>query len=149
MQMPRHPDRKPNDTRLSAEDMLFYMEKFADTLLKDRICYNTEVVKVRRAKPPYVIQPPNWIVTIKDKNGVRDLGFDRVVLCTGVRLATFFVVVRLTPSRAVLGMPRAAYSAAVRQGGRQERGVPGPSRAFFRLPHASGRRAQCCPARHR
>ncbi|KAF8917111.1 FAD/NAD-P-binding domain-containing protein [Mucidula mucida] len=83
MQIPRHPDRKPNDTRLSAEDMLFYMEKFADTLLKDRICYNTEVVKVRRAKPPYVIQPPNWIVTIKDKNGVRDLGFDRVVLCTG------------------------------------------------------------------
>lgn len=84
MQMPRHPDRKPTDTRLSAEDMQFYMEKFADTLLKDRICYNTEVLKVRRSKSPYAMQPHNWIVTLKDKTGVRDLGYDRLVLCTGV-----------------------------------------------------------------
>ncbi|KAK0237298.1 FAD/NAD-P-binding domain-containing protein [Armillaria nabsnona] len=81
--MPRHPDRKASDTRLSAEDMLFYMEKFADTFLKDHICYNTEVINVRRPTPPFAVEPPNWVVTIRDKDGVRDLGFDRIVLCTG------------------------------------------------------------------
>lgn len=92
MQMPRHPDRKPKDTRLSAEDMLFYMEKFADTLLKDRICYNTEVLKIKRTKALYA-RFHSWTVTIKDKAGVRDLGFDRLVLCTGVfwRLLVFSV----------------------------------------------------------
>ncbi|KAF9049654.1 FAD/NAD-P-binding domain-containing protein [Hymenopellis radicata] len=125
MQMPRHPDRKPNDTRLSAEDMLFYMEKFADTLLKDRICYNTQVVKVRRAKPPYIIQPPNWIVTIKDKDGVRDLGFDRVVLCTGVRRVLCGARTYLL-SHCLLGMPRGAHSAPIRRGGSQARGFRGP-----------------------
>ncbi len=110
--MPRHPDRKASDTRLSAEDMLFYMEKFADTFLKDHICYNTEVINVRRPTPPFAVEPPNWVVTIRDKDGVRDLGFDRIVLCTGVN--TFLLLLVLDgslPSSA--GMPSTPHTEGV------------------------------------
>lgn len=86
MEMPQHSGRKPGENRLSAEDMLFYMEKFAETHLKGRITYNTEVLNIRRPSPPYSVTPPNWIVKVKDSAGVRDLGFDRIVLCTGVSL---------------------------------------------------------------
>lgn len=91
MDMPKHPDRKPEDARLSAEDMLFYMEKFAETYLKDRIHYNTEVLNIRRPSPDFVGNPPKWIVTIRDNFGVKELGFDRIVLCTGVRFTYFSV----------------------------------------------------------
>jgi len=85
--MPHHPARGPDAQRLGAEDMHFYMQKFADTFLRDRISYNTEVVNIKRPTPPFSSDPPNWIVTVRDnKTGnVTERGYDRVVLCTGVR----------------------------------------------------------------
>ncbi|THU85521.1 FAD/NAD-P-binding domain-containing protein [Dendrothele bispora CBS 962.96] len=85
LEMPRHPERGPDNQRLSAEDMHFYMEKFTETFLRDRISYNTEVLNIRRPTPPFSADPPNWIVTVRDnKTGnIVERGYDRVVLCTG------------------------------------------------------------------
>ncbi|KAJ4480867.1 FAD/NAD-P-binding domain-containing protein [Lentinula aciculospora] len=85
MEMPRHPSRDPKDTRLSAEDMQFYFEKFTETYLRDRISFETEVLKIRRPQPPFDSDPPNWIVKFRKrgKKEVREMGFHRIVLCTG------------------------------------------------------------------
>ncbi|KAF5366762.1 hypothetical protein D9758_006503 [Tetrapyrgos nigripes] len=85
LDMPQHPARGPGDQRLSAEDMHFYMKKFAETFLRDRISYNTEVLNVRRPRPPFSSDPPNWIVTCQDNQTGETIerGFDRIVLCTG------------------------------------------------------------------
>ncbi|KAJ3727425.1 FAD/NAD(P)-binding domain-containing protein [Lentinula raphanica] len=86
MEMPRHPSRDPKSTRLSAEDMQFYFEKFTDTYLRDRISFETEVLNIRRPKPPFDSDPLNWVVKYR-KRGMREAfrerGFHRIVLCTG------------------------------------------------------------------
>ncbi|KAE9390382.1 FAD/NAD(P)-binding domain-containing protein [Gymnopus androsaceus JB14] len=85
LEMPRHPSRDPKNNRLSAEDMQFYFEKFTDTYLRDRITYNTQVLNIRRPKPPFHSDPPNWVVSYrtKGKDEVKEMGFHRIVLCTG------------------------------------------------------------------
>ncbi|KIK66415.1 hypothetical protein GYMLUDRAFT_38202 [Collybiopsis luxurians FD-317 M1] len=85
LEMPQHPSRSTKNARLSAEDMQFYFEKFAETYLRDRITYDTEALNIRRPKPPFDSNPPNWIVSYR-KNGadqVKEMGFHRIVLCTG------------------------------------------------------------------
>lgn len=91
MEMPRHPSRDPKNNRLSAEDMQFYFEKFTETYLRDRISYETEVLNIRRPQPPFDSDPPNWIVKYRKKGskGTREMGFHRIILCTGVRSALF------------------------------------------------------------
>ncbi|KAJ3934074.1 MAG: FAD/NAD(P)-binding domain-containing protein [Lentinula lateritia] len=85
MEMPRHPSRDPKNNRLSAEDMQFYFEKFTETYLRDRISYETEVLNIRRPQPPFDSDPPNWIVKYRKKGskGTREMGFHRIILCTG------------------------------------------------------------------
>ncbi|KAF9074343.1 FAD/NAD(P)-binding domain-containing protein [Rhodocollybia butyracea] len=85
LEMPKHPSRDPKRARLSAEDMQFYFEKFADTYLRDRISYETEVVNIARPKPPFDSDPPNWVVSYLSKGAdqVDRMGFHRIVLCTG------------------------------------------------------------------
>ncbi|KAJ3796856.1 FAD/NAD(P)-binding domain-containing protein [Lentinula aff. detonsa] len=85
MEMPRHPSRDPKTTRLSAEDMQFYFEKFTETYLRDRISFETEVLNIRRPQPPFDSDPPNWIVKYRKRGRreVREKGFHRIVLCTG------------------------------------------------------------------
>ncbi|KAF5388998.1 hypothetical protein D9757_005121 [Collybiopsis confluens] len=90
LQMPENP-RRNGQKRLSAEDMQFYFEKFAETYLRDRINYDTEVLNIRRPKPPFQDSNSdpllNWVVSyrVHGKNGteVKKMGFHRIVLCTG------------------------------------------------------------------
>ncbi|TFK37874.1 FAD/NAD-P-binding domain-containing protein [Crucibulum laeve] len=69
--------------RLSGYDMAAYMEKFADTFLKGKIRFHTEVLNVRRGE----YSP--WVITVSDVSDVSgedlpdDIEFDKVVVCTG------------------------------------------------------------------
>lgn len=81
--MPPRPDAKVTGGRLAGEDMRSYMEAFADRFLKDKICYNTEVLNIRRLDFEGL---QTWLVTtFNHSNGTREeLSFDKIVLCTGV-----------------------------------------------------------------
>ena len=91
------PPRNSDSTggRLSGEDMQHYMESFEDHFLPGKIRYNTEVLKIKRVaqngkngKASSTTPPSQWLISVQDKNsGTRsELKYDRVVLCTGVRL---------------------------------------------------------------
>ena len=67
--------------RLSGEDMCAYMEKFADTFLRGKIRFETEILKTRCAKDF------GWEIEVQDLR-TKDkeiLTYARIVLCTGVR----------------------------------------------------------------
>jgi cation diffusion facilitator CzcD-associated flavoprotein CzcO len=80
--MPPPPHLKATGTRLSGNDMSSYMRNFTEAFLKDKIRYNTTVLKIRR---PDRADRGGWIITVCDPHNTQaELHFDKVVLCTGV-----------------------------------------------------------------
>lgn len=88
--------------RLSGEDLVAYMESFAERFLKGRIRYQTEVLNIRR-RPLAGVQlgqqsgdeqhagssdyVSEWVVRVRDlqTGDIQELVYDRVVVCSGVR----------------------------------------------------------------
>lgn len=79
--MPPPSDASKTGGRLSGEDMCEYMEMFANTYLKDKIKFRTEIIGIRRSSP----EGP-WLISVQDKEtGASEvLEYSRIVLCTGV-----------------------------------------------------------------
>ncbi|KAF9268375.1 FAD/NAD-P-binding domain-containing protein [Marasmius fiardii PR-910] len=66
------------DTWLTGEDLKRYMQDFTNTFLRDRVRYQTEVLKLYREEGLWVVKVKNLI-----DNTQEDLVFDKIVLCTG------------------------------------------------------------------
>lgn len=73
------------DGHLSGEDMRQYMQSFADRNLKNKITFDTEVLKISRQSRS--TEEQNWCINVVNKlNGEsRELRCDRIVMCSGVR----------------------------------------------------------------
>lgn len=72
--------------RLSGQDVMLYMETFANRFLKARIKYRTTVESVTRTSKGWTAQ-----VTVEGEAGVKtkdELHYDKLVLCTGVVRST-------------------------------------------------------------
>lgn len=74
--MPLPTEAAKTGGRLSGEGMSAYFERFADTYLRGKIKFETEVVNIRR------VGERSWIVDTSDG---QELSYSRIVLCTGVR----------------------------------------------------------------
>ena len=82
--------------RLCADNMRKYMETFADRFLRGRIRYNMDVLRISRHSPVKdeagkAVKMPGWTIDVVDrKTGSQfTLDYDKVVLCSGVRLEMF------------------------------------------------------------
>lgn len=62
-----------------------YMQSFADRNLKNKITFDTEVLKISRQSR--LTEGQNWYISVVNKlNGEsRDIRCDRIVMCSGVR----------------------------------------------------------------
>lgn len=72
--------------RLCGEDMVAYMETFADTFLVGKIRFETEILDIRRGK-----DGSGWEVQVLDlrTGNTEVLSYARIVLCTGVGASGF------------------------------------------------------------
>lgn len=90
--MPPPRDWRSTGGRLSGEDMQYYMESFEEHFLNGKVRYNTEVLKIQRTfeKPSKssLTPKPQWSISVLDKKtgASSQLKYDKVVLCSGVRL---------------------------------------------------------------
>jgi hypothetical protein len=85
MEMEAPPNAEKTGGRLTGEVMSNYLESFTKKFLSDRILYGTEVVNIRR---PEKESKDGWVVTVKTLNTgtSSELYFNKIVLCTGVRV---------------------------------------------------------------
>ncbi|KAF8699385.1 hypothetical protein AX14_000999 [Amanita brunnescens Koide BX004] len=79
LSMPPPENAAKTGGRLSGQDLCNYMEKFADTFLKDKIKFEVKVLNIRRSPSG------SWNVQIRDKHDgtITVLEYSRIVLCTG------------------------------------------------------------------
>ncbi|KAK7042606.1 FAD/NAD-P-binding domain-containing protein [Favolaschia claudopus] len=81
LKMAAPPDSATTGGRLTGHDMQNYMQEFADKFLKDKIIFDTEVLRVHREDG----EENPWTVSVRNlnTNSSQTLRFSKMVLCTG------------------------------------------------------------------
>lgn len=80
MPMPKPDNARETGGRLTGEDMVLYMESFADRFLNGKITFGVEVENISRGPDR------TWLVKIRSlaDGAIQSLQFDKLVLCSGV-----------------------------------------------------------------
>lgn len=83
MAMPSPVNSSETGGRLTGDDMRRYMQAFADRFLPGVICYETEVLQIKRSE-----DGTSWDVLVQTTDSTQTvLTFSRIVLCSGVSLS--------------------------------------------------------------